>query len=859
VQGDGDETDRERAAPRWAVALARLQSTRPRAIVALVAVLTLAAAWPLSHARFSAELSDLLPSDSAAAQAFQQFRAAFGEGDQLVLVALPAEDRAASPAKPTPAEWMAQLRAKLEKREEVRRVESGPLETLQKFAASVLPEAGFAWLKPDEAAQLRVRLTPEGLAAAFARDVRLLEQSPGLDTNEVVRRDPLFLRELLAARAAKLFGGGPALGGESFALLSVSGHRPAQDLPESRRLVAAVEAEIAALRVPAHLRLLKTGGYAIAVEDESRIRRDLEGSTASSILTVLLIAWLAHRRLAPVMFTSIPLLLGIVWGYGLFLALRGGITMLTAAGAAMLVGLGDDYGVHLYAEYSRHRHRGLDARDAKRAMIEDAGPRIAVAALTSVGCFVAFGMTGFRGLADLGLLAAIGLFACLLAFLLVFPLLVRDHRPHEGRTPISYLSHPLAEFPLRRPRSAIAFVALLTLGSVALLITRGPPPFSGDARLLHPEKSPALEALAELDRVVRRPLVPWIVLAEGDDAESLAERFARLEPLLAPLVADGSLSSFELPATALPPRKAQLAAFEALSTPAPLDPARTAAAFRDAADRAGFDPDAFAATETLLRRNLDRAARGATIGLAEMRELGAGALADTFFREGGKTAWPPAGRVAAVAFLFPEGGLFPGEEQSRLAARVQAALSSEPGITLTGFPVVAAELAQRVQQDFRSVTLLAVAVVILLVLASCRSFAATALALLPVSIAIVWLLATMRLTGSPFNVLNIVLMPMLVGLGVDNGIHIVFDQRATGDVGRTLRALTHPMLVSAITTIGGFGSLLFVAHPAIASMGELTAIGLTYDLAATLLVLPPLLLWIRWRRSRAAAAGQNPK
>jgi predicted RND superfamily exporter protein len=106
---------------------------------------------------------------------------------------------------------------------------------------------------------------------------------------------------------------------------------------------------------------------------------------------------------------------------------------------------------------------------------------------------------------------------------------------------------------------------------------------------------------------------------------------------------------------------------------------------------------------------------------------------------------------------------------------------------------------------------------------------------------LLWLLALMRVTGSSFNVLNIVLVPMLVGLGVDNGVHLVFDTRATGDAARSLRSLFKPMFISGITTIAGFGSLATVEHPAIASMGELTAAGITLALLATLLVLPPLL------------------
>ncbi len=854
-----DRAPKEAAHPRWASLLARLQAERPRSIVAFVVLLTLLSAWPLAHARFSGDLTDLLPEDSSAAQAFRRFRAAFGEGDQLVVVALPAQRES---ARPSPAEWIAALRERLVRRPEVRRVEGGPLEALTQFGSAVLPSAGFAFLTAEEATRLRETLSPEGLARAFARDVRLLETSPGLETNELVRRDPLFLRELLAGRAGRFLGGGAAPADPGFALLSIAGFRPAQDVDASRALVAAVDAEIAAtdahfteLGAAPRLRLLKTGGYAIAVEDSARVRADLQSSTAGSVVLVLLLFVLGYRGLAPLVLVTLPLLLGVAWGYALFLALRGGITMLTAVGAAMLVGLGIDFGVHLYAELIRARDEGLEPAAARRAMVERAAPRIAVAALTSVGCFLAFAFTGFRGLSDLGLLAGVGLLACLAAYLLVFPLLLVRHEPRRGRTPLSRVADLLASVPLRRPRGALAAAAAITLVAGVVLVARGPPPFVGDARLLHPDRSPALDALAELDRIVKRPLVPWVLIAEGaegstvGDADELATRFARLESKLEPLVDAGELVSFELPSRALPPRSEQEAAFAAL---AGLDGEATARELRAQAEAAGFDPDAFSAWERALRDNLARAARRESLTLAELRRLGAGSLADTFFRESD-------GRLVAAGYLFPQGGLLPGPEQSQRVERVAAALAGEPGFALTGFPVVAAELASRVQRDFRGVTGAAIAVVVLLVLVSCRSIRATALALLPVGLALVWVLAAMRLIGTPFNVLNVVLLPMLVGLGVDNGVHLVFDTRQTGDVARSLRGVLLPMLVSTVTTVAGFGSLVTVGHPAIASMGELAGCGILLCLLATLLVLPPLLARGAPPRSDSQAVDRPPQ
>ena len=837
-------------APRWARRLSDWHEQRPRRLAALVVLLTLGTLFPLLHARFSGDLTDLLPTDSPSARAFRLFREAFGQSDSLIVVAL-RNDESAGAAEPSPEAWIAALRVRLAGRPGIRQLGGGPREALEPFLTAVLPSAGVAYLRPDEAQRLHDALSEEAIGRALARDVVLLEQSPGLDATQLVQRDPLRLRELFGERVAA-FSRGASAGG-ALALLEIRGERPAQDLAASRALVATVEAAIAEQGVPANLRLLKTGGYAIAVEDERRIRGDLTASTGSSIVFVLLLFLVGFRGLWPLVYAALPLLVGVVWGYGAFLALRGGITMITAVGAAVLVGLGD-FGVHLYSELQHARRAGLDRASARRFMVEQTAPRVAVAAFTSAGCFFAFGFTGFRGLADLGLLAGLGLLACLAAFLLLFPLLIARHDPPRGKAPLAYVTEALVAGPLRWPRVAIGLVAALSLAAAVVLIVRGPPPFVADARLLHASHSPALDALAELDARVERPLVPWVVLAEGADDDELAARFERLEAALEPLVTEGVLVDFALPTSALPTVAAQRAAFRAL---ADRDGETVVTAFHRQADAHGFDPAVFAGLENGLRQNLARVKQARLVTNCELHALGASGFVDSFFRaDGGGDAG--RGRLAA-GYLFPRGALLPGPEQAATLTRIEQALATASaagtgGFSLTGFPVVAAELSARVRADFRGVTGIAALIVVLLVLASSRSLRVTALALLPVALAFLWLLALMRLRGTTFNLMNVVLLPMLVGSGIETGVHLVFGTRGKRDVAAALRPIFLPMFLSALTNVAGFGSLATVGQPAIASMGELAAAGQVFSLIATLLLLPPLLA-----RHAARSPDQSPK
>jgi predicted RND superfamily exporter protein len=105
--------------------------------------------------------------------------------------------------------------------------------------------------------------------------------------------------------------------------------------------------------------------------------------------------------------------------------------------------------------------------------------------------------------------------------------------------------------------------------------------------------------------------------------------------------------------------------------------------------------------------------------------------------------------------------------------------------------------------------------------------------------------------GMPFNYANIIALPLLVGIGVDNGIHVVHRMR-TEDVERLFDTSTmRAVLASGLTTVASFGNLAFSAHVGTASMGILLALGLATSMTATLIVLPA---WLKLSPRKSAAA-----
>lgn len=176
----------------------------------------------------------------------------------------------------------------------------------------------------------------------------------------------------------------------------------------------------------------------------------------------------------------------------------------------------------------------------------------------------------------------------------------------------------------------------------------------------------------------------------------------------------------------------------------------------------------------------------------------------------------------------------------------------------TGAPVVFVESGETVVRAFRQALVLAVLAITVLLLALLRNIRDTLLVLVPLALAGVLTVAAAVLINTPFNFANVIALPLLLGVGVDSGIHIVHGARYTTAPGTSLvrSSTARAVLYSAMTTLSGFGALMFWAHRGTASLGRLLTLGIILTLLCTLIVLPALIH--RERSGRTSGDGPVP-
>ncbi len=621
------------------------------------------------------------------------------------------------------------------------------------------------------------------------------------------------------------------------------------------------------------LSLRLTGPAALEQEDFEGV--EIGGATAGliSLCAVGILLVLGLRSVSLVFATITTLLIGLIWTAAFAMFAIGHLNIISVAFAVLFVGLGVDFGIH----FALRTREALAETGDKVTALEQAGATVggalALSALCAAVGFFAFLPTDYKGLAELGLISGTGMFIALFVNLTLLPALMRL-LPLQGEamSQARQIGGPIERLVLRHGRAIVVLASLTALAGLAAA------PFARfDFNPLN-LKDPETESVATLLELTRDPQSsPYgidILAPDLETAEAVAGRLDALPEVGRSL----TLSSF-VPAD----QDAKLETIDEIAlfmgpavTPAPpassLDAqarGRAMEEFRNGLNElreAGVGNAALAAALERLAMALDRLDRAAGDGRENLLRLeerllrylprslddlrtalsaqpiGLDELPATLRRD-----WITVEGQARIS-VQPQGGL---AENSDLRRFAEAVLAVEPAAS--GTPVVITQAGKAVVQAFYEASGLALIGILVLLALALRRLKDAALVLAPLALAAAITTAASVAFGLTFNFANVIVLPLLLGLGVASGIHLVMRRRYEVDESRLLRTSTsRAVMFSALTTIASFGSLAASGHPGMTSMGQLLTIAISSTLICTLIVLPSLMT----RRIATPQAGE---
>jgi predicted RND superfamily exporter protein len=832
-----------------------------RLILLFASVLTIVSILLITQLHMDSSLDSLMPSRDNQARKLLTDLMDAGPQDVLVVVVSVSEPGELESAK----EIVDVFVEKMASFPGIDHVEARVSTEQKKFFSEILlPHAGL-YLSEKERLDLLERLSDSAISRQIKENKRLLLMPMQSGVRDLILKDPLGLRYLWLSRwfAQQSFAGLELDDGylvdtsRSHLLVFIRPKESARNITYTKRLMAAAsaagETAISNWRkshpsASGRPKITFAGGYAIAQEDEALTRRDLQSSLLISFLGVNILFFLVFRKLRILFLMLLPLAMALIWTFGLMQLIFGHVNVLTGAFAAVLLGLGIDFAIHLLNLYLG----GCQNHDQARALhlaLTQSGRAILMGGLTTALAFFALSISSFRGLQELGIITGIGILACLAAMLVVLPALLVWH---QGRAASLGVAKPIPTFgldyllrpALKHPRWVVwpCLALLAALGIAALDIS-----FEDDLRSLRPQEAGRMAVEEEVESILGGASGYVLLVNEGKDEETLLNQAWRLDKALAKLEQADRLSHYRSILAYWPAPESQRLALDFYQRYATeLNPDRIGATFKKALRENGFqflpeytsylnwlrtlvNPHGLVDRQTFKKANLEQ-------------------LLDPFLIERGPNR-------KLFTFVFPRQGLWDKNDLAGLSKDLgETALES--GLSgkewrLAGWPILTDHLKNLVWRDLAdSLVLAGLAIAVALLLALRHPFYA-ALAAIPLVSGIVALLGIMALLTIKFNYVNFIVLPLIVGIGIDDGIHIVHHWRhdSKEKLPAILNRIGRAIVLTSLTTTIGFGSLVSSHYPGLRSIGWVTALGILTCLLAALFLLPAVLAWIDAKRT----------
>lgn len=568
-----------------------------------------------------------------------------------------------------------------------------------------------------------------------------------------------------------------------------------------------------------------TGGPAFLAEIGTGMEGDLRSSVVATLGLIGLLFWWAHKSWRPVGLLVGCLVLTLVLTLALGGLVLGTLNVVSVGFAAVLMGLTVDYGLVAYQEFASDPGRGV------AAVRHEVAPGVGWSAATTAATFLMLGTAGLPGLAQLGVLTAMGLGVGAWVMLGVFlPLSMRWCRPPAsgasgGRVPVARGWRP---------------AAWVVAGVVMVLGVRGLPRMNPGSDPLRPRQSDAYATMDAWKQATGRTReTAWLVLA-AEDLASMGQAWEAAEAALQAAVRRGDALGFVVPAGFWPrPDRARTNTAVASAL------AARAVALEGAVRGAGFTGESLGLTRAVLRRwgRLN----GGTGGGTDEERSGAGPWPTNAW-----SRWVTSQAVARDASgRWVSAGMV---EVATAGARGRLKAALPEGMWMASWEGLAPALMRRVEGRVAALT-----GCMALMLGTClwlafRRWREVALGFAGLALGLGLLLAVMACVGLEWNLLSLVALPLLLGSSVDSTIHVQWALRRHGrNMVRMWRTTGRALVLCAGANIAGFGSLAWSSNAGLASMDLVCALGVGCVLVSCLGLMPGL--W--WALERRGTEGHG--
>lgn len=576
--------------------------------------------------------------------------------------------------------------------------------------------------------------------------------------------------------------------------------------------------------------ILVTGRTAYVAEIADSMQRDIQLTSIVSILAVSALFYFGFRRVLPLIGITLILGLSCFLAFAIGCLAFNNLNLIAVGFCSILVGLGDDFSLLLFNRYLQARAGAEGHEQAIATSIRDVGRGIIYVAITTGLGFLALVASKSRGFAQLGVLIAVGVFLCALLMITLLFLFIRPQQAAVHKDLFQeWVQRYIAFITVKPWRLALPMVLILIVAALVAVLPIHSLHFDTSPRSLEPKQSSAAKALKAITDSIPAIGEPIAIIVEAKDAQDAHDRWNKLSAHLKTLLDQGKLRGFSSPAAFfVSPR--QVVANQAILRE--FDLAASKAAFLAAIDESGFSRDAFASSLTLFDR-LQSASKASPVALADLHALLPSNSTWWFILERFFSSRP----FVSAAYVRPTH--IPTTAEDQLVFEQEIKASGVP-LRVTGWTYAMISLVPWARHELVLFSGCVSGLILLVLAWVYRSWRPWLIHAASLVFAIVATVTTLKLTGIRLNLLNALAFPLILGVGVDYGMHVLMAAREAEEGHVPLQTVLKPLIICGLTTITGFGSLMLAKNPALSGLGTLCALGVFWCLVSSVLFALPM-------------------
>ena len=643
-----------------------------------------------------------------------------------------------------------------------------------------------------------------------------------------------------------------------------------------------------------------TGMIAIGRDEMVYSTQSLGYTTVIAVIAILTLLMVSFRMWVAPIFAIANLLVGLVWAVGTAAIVVGQLNMMTQMMAVILIGLGIDFSIHIISGFTERRAAGDSIAEAMEKTFLKSGKGILTGALTTACAFLTLVISHSRGMKEMGLVTGTGLLAILLATLLFLPSLLvfrerRIDKKHERKKGIKQIVQRDISFRfLGRTGEWLSkhyiFTILASIVISSLLIWSASN-ISFDYNYMNIEPK-GLTSIVLQDTVLDKfdlSMDYALVLTDSvKQSRELSTSYRELGPVA--ITEDISLylpskeqQQKRIPLIAKIREKIQSTAIKQTMLQGDLTILSSEIdrlqmnimeiqdmAFLGGQDKVDNkckeivgDPEnpnsrnIIREFRQLLEENIPAAAKGlskfqqnfapyfkkSVIKMSSAESIRQDELPVSILDR-----YSNKRRDQFLVTVFPAGNLWQDAELLKRFADDLERVSDKA----TGMPVVFRALIEIIGRDGRNAVLLTLVIVFLLLWVDYRNPGHSLMAMIPLALGVFWMVGFMHLTGMKLTIMNFMGLPMIIGIGIDYGVHILHRWRheGRGKIRIVYSSTGKAILLTSLTTMLAFGSLIFSIWRGFGQLGGALFLGVGACFLTTVIVLPGIIGMLERRNSK---------